>query len=116
MRILVLNDEGEGAVSVRERREMFDVDQFRLSYTCPDCKNELIFSPERSATLPTEDSCPICHNKVLKSVEVKWCGKDVSVVALWEAVRLYREFYDHVSKHKVPLKLAVIQPQSSGSS
>ena len=32
MRILVLNDEGEGTASVRERREIFHVAEFRLSY------------------------------------------------------------------------------------
>jgi len=45
---------------------------------------------------------------------VKRCGQTFNVVALWESVKLYREFYDHVSEHKVPLKLVVTSPQSAG--
>jgi hypothetical protein len=107
MRILVLDDHEDGTANIRERREIFDLPEFRLSYTCSTCKTELILNPARGAPLPTADSCPICH-AMLNSVDVKRSEHEVSVVAVWEATNLFREFYDFVSKHKVPLKLVVI--------
>jgi DNA replicative helicase MCM subunit Mcm2 (Cdc46/Mcm family) len=111
MRILVLNDEGEGTASVRERREIFDVAEFRLSYTCPDCRTEFIFKVENSEPKERWKKCPVCA-KELK----RWDRDDDSSrgVALWRALSEYRDFHKFaVTEQKLPLKLVIVSPEST---
>jgi hypothetical protein len=72
MRILVLTEDGDGEARVRERRESFDITEFRLSYTCPNpnCKNEFTFKIEKSEPIsdkkpttpkPSWARCPACN-------------------------------------------------------
>lgn len=116
MRILVLDDEGDGTARVRERREVFDVAEFRLSYTCPKCESELVFKPEKQqallptgepdpdpkkqASLPATELCLVCHTNM---------GMADGGQGLWEAIKLYREFYDYTHGNKVPLKLVTMR-------
>jgi hypothetical protein len=118
MRILVLNDEGDGTASVRERRDVFDIAEFRLSYTCPDCGSEFVFNSEKyellptgepdltkTAPLPGSEWCLVCHTNM---------GMADRGEALWRAIKLYREFYDYTHRNKVPLKLVTTRVGSIG--
>jgi hypothetical protein len=118
MRILVLTEGGDGAARVRESREIFDVNEFRLSYTCPNpnCKNEFTFKIEKSEPIseqnprpkskPSWTRCPACN------VELKTKEKVYPSELLWQAVSLYQAFYDFVCTHAtdLPLKLVVTVP------
>jgi hypothetical protein len=61
MRILVLTEEN-GIGHVRESREVFEVEALKLSYTCPVCQTEFIFSGERpeGKSDPIYSLCPVC--------------------------------------------------------
>ena len=106
MRILVL-DENNGKAHVRERREIFDVSEFRLSYVCPGCNNEFIFRPDKEGE-PKQAwrVCPVC-NADLKTKRDE--GSAPPPVLLWEAISRYREFYSFVTKHDISLKLMAVQ-------
>ena len=120
MRILVLTEEGDGGIArLRERRESFDVTEFRLSYTCPNprCKNEFIFKIEKSE-LPSGKNpkpkfraswktCPACN------VDLKALDNYPDNPLLWHAVSLFQSFYDFVCTHAtdLSLKLVVTTPE-----
>lgn len=104
MRILVLNDVRDGTADVRERREVFDLAEFRLSYTCPHCGNEFIFKAEKSEPVETWRKCPMCAREL-----ATWKDQTNPPVVLWEALSLYRDFYKFVTGCKLPLKLVVTE-------
>jgi transposase-like protein len=108
MRILVLTDDN-GTTRVRESREVFDVAEFKLVYTCPDCKNEFIFTADKEGE-PKQSwrACPVCA----KNLTLFDTGTATPEVLLWEALSLYRSFYEFVTtRHPFPeLKLLVTVP------
>jgi len=113
MRILVLTEEGDGEARVRERRESFDITEFRLTFTCPKCKNEFAFNVEETKPIGTENrkqkdppiwpKCPAC-NEPFKADDKYPNG------LVWGALCLYQPFYDFVCAHAkdFPLKLVVV--------
>jgi hypothetical protein len=93
-------------MQIREGKEIFDVTEFRLSYTCPSCGTEFTFKPD--VGLPSWVNCQVCRNQLVTFKE-----NTISPgVALWHALSLYREFHKFVTDHKFPLKLvAVVKPE-----
>jgi DNA-directed RNA polymerase subunit RPC12/RpoP len=107
MRILVLNDEGDGTASVRERREIFEIAEFRLSYTCTGCGTEFIFNVENNEPKERWKKCSVCA-KELK----RWDRDDDSSrgLVVWRALSECRDFHKFVTEPMLPLKLVVISP------
>jgi hypothetical protein len=113
MRILVLTEEGDGEARIRERRESFDITEFRLTITCPNCKNEFAFNVEESKPIGPENQkpkgppiwrrCPAC-NVPFKDDEKYPNG------LVFGALSLYQAFYDFVCAYAedLPLKLVVV--------
>jgi hypothetical protein len=101
MRILVLNEDGS-----TDARELFDVAQFRISYTCPnpDCGHEFIFRVDGKA--PSWNQCPACGNDLKTWKEDTTAPRPV----LWDALSQYRNFYRFVTEQKLALKLVVVSP------
>jgi DNA-directed RNA polymerase subunit RPC12/RpoP len=116
MRILVLTEEGDGTTRLREQREVFGVNEFRLSYTCVKCRTEFLFRADDSGPRIKWFDCPVCQQKL----EMSEGSKNRAVpnpddVYLWEALSLYRKFYSFADAHELPLKLVVTVPGPSKS-
>ncbi len=106
MRILVLEENGESAI-VRERREVFALTEFRLSYTCPKCRTEFSFDAESGEPQKKWTDCPVCG----EALKVRNTDNLNPEPYLWEAVSLYREFHKFVTKAELPLTLVAITPE-----
>ena len=113
--------EENGTAHVRESREVFEVAEFRLSFTCDACGTEFIFSGEKSKEKsdPTWNACPACSTD-LKSADIPILfmpdNKLHDQVVLWSALAYYRAFYTLIVKHQLPLKLLVTttEPRPGG--
>jgi hypothetical protein len=91
-------------------REVFEVPEFRLSFTCDRCGTEFIFSPDSRVSfreLPCIESrrmCPICCTDLKQE-------KDGTI--LYQALARYQEFYWYTlaNKNKLSLRLVVTTPE-----
>ena len=107
MQVLVLTNENGEIAHLKEHRDEFDVAEFRLSYTCQVCGNEFIFKPEKSEPRQKWAQCPVCG----KNLEIERADTLHPDVLLWEALSLYRAFYNFVIKHKLDLKLVLTEKE-----
>ena len=107
MRLLIVEDKGHGAADLRETREMFEVAEFRLAYSCDQCGAESVLKPDNAP--PTLARCPMC------SKEFRTDENGAST--LGRALALYHEFYKYAIKHGLPLRFVAVTgtPGSAGS-
>lgn len=107
-RIVVLSDEPDGEFRVRESRELFEVPEFRLCYTCKNCGLESTL-PVGKPDKPFDWPACKCGSKpvVLFDDDVKeeryaGTGDAVSVALLFHSELCYL-----IDRYKLPLKFVL---------
>jgi DNA-directed RNA polymerase subunit RPC12/RpoP len=95
---------GERTV-IEEKRQVFEFEEMRLSYTCSTCKTEFNFDAVKHSNEFDWRECPRCHVDLEKVIRDGSDGAPFPDLLLWNTISAYRDLQKSVRERALPLRL-----------